>query len=223
MWSDVSYNCANREFALGLAAAGRPVYLYLFTGWGDDLGINGVSHGRDNSYIFDRSMWAKLSRYYTYDVGLNVYDLQSRAADSFLPCSPGVLPLDPPLDAKLLHAWNATYHELGYVDPKLVDPRVIHNCGPPTMHNFTLASSSTRDADFGYVTSFLAKGEPGDAYGKAPHWPRFEPGSMKRAFINNATHIGDYASEACDLWKEIDTAKLQGLLYKTLNLTLPGA
>ena len=80
------------------------------------------------------------------------------------------------------------------------------------MHNFTLASSSTRDADFGYVTSFLAKGEPGDAYGKAPHWPRFEPGSMKRAFINNATHIGDYVSEACDLWREVDATKLQGLV-----------
>ena len=80
------------------------------------------------------------------------------------------------------------------------------------MHNFTLASSSTRDADFGYVTSFLAKGEPGDAYGKAPHWQRFEPGSMKRAFINNATHIGDYASEACDLWREVDATKLQGLV-----------
>ena len=80
------------------------------------------------------------------------------------------------------------------------------------MRNFTLASSSTRDADFGYVTSFLAKGEPGDAYGKAPHWPRFEPGSMKRAFINNATHIGDYASEACDLWREVDATKLQGLV-----------
>ena len=58
----------------------------------------------------------------------------------------------------------------------------------------------------------MAKGEPGDAYGKAPHWPRFEPGSMKRAFINNATHIGDYASEACDLWREVDATKLQGLV-----------
>ena len=50
-----------------------------------------------------------------------------------------------------------------------------------------------------------------------------EPGGMKRAFINNATHIGDYASEACDLWREVDATKLLGLLYRTLNLTLPGA
>ena len=73
------------------------------------------------------------------------------------------------------------------------------------------------------MTSFLAEGKPGDAYGKAPHWPRFEPDSMKRAFINNATHIGDYVSEACDLWREVDATKLLGLLYRTLNLTLPGA
>ena len=96
------------------------------------------------------------------------------------------------------------------------DPRHRPTPRTPRGHN-------TRDADFGYVTSFLAKGEPGDAYGKAPHWPRFEPGSMKRAFINNATHIGDYVSEACDLWREVDATKLQGLLYRTLNLTLPGA
>ena len=32
---------------------------------------------------------------------------------------------------------------------------------------------------------------------------------MKRAFINNATHIGDYASEACDLWREVDATTVQ--------------
>ena len=76
------------------------------------------------------------------------------------------------------------------------------------------------------MTSFLAKGEPGDAYGKAPHWPRFEPGSMKRAFINNATRIGDYVSEACDLWREVDATKLQGLvmgfLMNSNSSTPPG-
>ena len=46
---------------------------------------------------------------------------------------------------------------------------------------------------------------------------------MKRAFINNATHIGDYVSEACDLWREVDATKLMGLLYRALNLTFPGA
>ena len=92
----------------------------------------------------------------------------------------------------------------------------------PPLRNLVLAPEGPA-ADFGYVTSFLAKGAPGDAYGKAPHWPRFESGSMKRAFINNATHIGDYVSEACDLWREVDATKLMGLLYKTLNLTFPRA
>ena len=46
---------------------------------------------------------------------------------------------------------------------------------------------------------------------------------MKRVIIGNSTRVESFASEACDLWKEVDTAKLQGLLYKTLNLTLPGA
>ena len=77
------------------------------------------------------------------------------------------------------------------------------------------------------VVSFgLADGAPGDAGGTEPFWPRFESGSMKRVIIGNSTRVESFVSEACDLWKEVDTAKLQGLvmgfLMNSNSSTPPG-
>ena len=55
-------------------------------------------------------------------------------------------------------------------------------------------------------------GAPGDAGGTEPFWPHFEAGGMKRVIIGNSTRVESFVSEACDLWKEVDTAKLQGLV-----------
>ena len=35
---------------------------------------------------------------------------------------------------------------------------------------------------------------------------------MKRVIIGNSTRVESFVSEACDLWKEVDTAKLRGLV-----------
>ena len=39
-----------------------------------------------------------------------------------------------------------------------------------------------------------------------------EAGGMKRVIIGNSTRVEPFVSEACDLWKEVDTSKLQGLV-----------
>ena len=64
----------------------------------------------------------------------------------------------------------------------------------------------------GIPRRILADGAPGDAGGTEPFWPRFEASSMKRVIIGNSTRVESFVSEACDLWKEVDTAKLQGLV-----------
>ena len=212
--TDALFVCSNREFATAFAAAKRPVYNYLFTEmpqcwtptsmYGYYPDVFRVFHECDVVYFFDSShLMAFSERTYGYGfVGAN------------RTCSPGTPPLNPPFDEALLNNSDTV------TDPKLVDPKVIQSCGRAgPIENFTCPlDPSTRDAYFGYLTSFLATGEPGDAYGKAPNWPRFEPATMKRALIGNATRIEPFASEACDLWKEVDITKLYDLMQAKMPL-----
>ena len=49
---------------------------------------------------------------------------------------------------------------------------------------------------------------------------------MKRVIIGNSTRVESFVSEACDLWKEVDMSKLQGLvmgfLMNSNSSTPPG-
>ena len=108
-----------------------------------------------------------------------------------------------------------------------MDPRLYAQCGPAELGVSSCAfDPGTLAAVTGYRTAFLANGEPGDAGGTEPFWPRFESGSMKRVIIGNSTRVESFVSEACDFWKEVDTAKLQGLvmgfLMNSNSSTPPG-
>ena len=210
LFTDASFNCPNREFALGLAAAGRPVYLYLNTHVADQCGgtaghpndLVGAMHGSDVVYFFG-NRWS---------ASTPVYQNQLDEGDH-LPCPPSAPRLDPPLDenwhANLVNSSDAK----GDLDPELLDPRFYAQCGPAELGVSSCAfDPGTLAAVTGYRTAFLADGAPGDAGGTEPFWPRFEAGGMKRVIIGNSTRVESFVSEACDLWKEVDTAKLQGLV-----------